>query len=79
MSEAEQWLRGNYLVGEMPIIGESIAWNDGINYYGIYTPVTAFLQLFGDVIQIALINRVDVKQAIRDSDPDNEKGYNDIL
>ncbi|MGN7359447.1 hypothetical protein ACTHPF_20600 [Paenibacillus sp. SAF-054] len=74
-----EWIRKNYTTGTMNILGECIVWGNGIQYYGIYTPVDKFIEMFGDVIQAALDAGRDVKQAIRDSDPNNEKGFNELL
>lgn len=76
---SEQWIRENYLVGEVPLLGECIAWGKANTYFGVYTPIDKFLLMFGDIIEQALSNNKDVKQAIRDSDPENIKGFNDII
>ena len=74
-----EWIRSNYTVGTLDILGECIVWGNGLLYYGIYTPIDRFIEMFGEVMQEALDSGSDVKQAIRDSDPDNVKGFNDIL
>lgn len=78
MSE-EQWIKQNYTTGTLDILGECIVWGNGTQYYGIYTPVDKFIEMFGGVIKTALDNGDDVKEAIRASDPENGKGFNDIL
>jgi len=47
--------------------------------YVIETKISDFSIMFGEVIQKALDDGVDPKQAIRDSDPENKIGYNDLL
>ena len=49
------------------------------NMITVLTPVNSFIEMFGEVIQTAIDNEEDVKQAIIDSDPDNTKGFNDLL
>ena len=49
-----------------------ISWREGI-----YTPVTSFYAMFGNVIQEALDSNKDVRQAIRDAD--NGRGFADII
>ncbi|SDC86689.1 hypothetical protein SAMN05428987_3099 [Paenibacillus sp. CF095] len=73
------WINSNYLVVNDPYVGKSVYWGNGVIYYGILTPVVKFIEMFGDAIQGAIDSQADVKQAIRDSDPDNSKGFNNIL
>lgn len=75
----ESWIRNNYLVGTLQFVGDCIVWGNGTIYYGIYTPIGKFIEMFGEAIQGALDSGSDVKQAIRESDPENIKGFNDIL
>ncbi|GGH28524.1 hypothetical protein [Paenibacillus segetis] len=75
----ESWIKKNYLTGMLDVVGECIVWGSSDMYYGIYTPIDKFEKMFGAVIQNALDTGSDVKQAIRDSDADNTKGFNDIL
>ncbi|MDU4696382.1 MAG: hypothetical protein E6Y08_11240 [Paenibacillus sp.] len=75
MINAEQWLRSTYEIVQPE-------WDDKDTIYwgnGIYTTISNFLLMFGEVIQLALDDNQDVKEAIRNSDPQNVKGFNDIL
>ncbi|OAB39156.1 hypothetical protein PMSD_04285 [Paenibacillus macquariensis subsp. defensor] len=75
----KEWIVNNYTTGDIPITGTCIAWGQENFSYGVYTSIDNFIVLFGTVIQSALDNGVDVKQAIRDSDPENSLGFNDYL
>ena len=75
----ENWIKQNYTVGRLDVLGECIVWGNGHIFYGIYTPIDRFIEMFGDAIQAALDNGDDVREAIRATDPENEKGFNDIL
>lgn len=74
----ETWIRENYhvFVGSM---GTTIAWGNGLVLSGYYTPVDKFIEMFGGVMQTAINDNNDVKQAIRGSDPENVYGFNDIM
>lgn len=69
----EQWINANFNVEPGPF-GDAIDWGNGV-----HTPVSAFITMFGDVIQTALTAGTDPKQAIIASDPENIKGFNDLL
>ncbi|MCM3783664.1 hypothetical protein M3231_11835 [Neobacillus mesonae] len=73
------WIKQNYTIGTLDVIGECIVWGNGFQYYGIFTPVDKFVEMFGETIRNALENGEDVKEAIRNSDPGNLRGFNDII
>jgi hypothetical protein len=75
----ENWIKQNYMVGTLDVLGDCIVWGNGYIFYGIYTPIDKFIDMFGDAIQAALDTGRDVREAIREADPDNEKGFNDII
>ena len=58
-----EWVKANLVVE-----GDVINWNNGI-----YTPVDAFVDMFGVVISTALAEGRDVRQAIRNAD--NGRGF----
>ena len=68
---SEEWLENNFRISEEY---NAISWGDGL-----YTDIPVFLDMFGDIIRAALNTEEDPKQAIRDSDPNNAKGYNNLL
>lgn len=72
----ENWLSENY---EVRLIDQEkiIVWT--LPNYKIFTPVIKFVEMFGNVIQGALHDGSDVKEAMRASDPSNTKGFNEIL
>lgn len=76
---AYEWVKNNYMTGSLDVIGECIVWGDGRMFYGIYTPIDKFIEMFGGVIQSAIDNGEDVKEAIRAADPDDARGFNNIL
>lgn len=41
--------------------------------------LSTFVDMFGEVIQSAIEEAVDIRQAIRDSDSKNTLGYNDLI
>ncbi|WP_342509762.1 hypothetical protein [Sporosarcina sp. FSL K6-2383] len=49
------------------------------NEYIVGVSIVDFVSMFGDAIQHALDNDLNVVQAIKDSDANNELGYNDLL
>ncbi|GJM78898.1 hypothetical protein HMSSN139_13940 [Paenibacillus sp. HMSSN-139] len=86
---ARQWIFDNYDTVDWyrevfePTYGEGygdcITWPSRAD---IYTPVGAFLEMFGEAIEQALAEGKDdvwIKQAIRDIDPENNRGYNNLL
>lgn len=75
----EQWIHENYYVVDHEIMGTIIVWGNQQGFYGIYTPVDKFIDMFESPMQEALQDGKDVKQAIRDSDPENKRGFNEIL
>ncbi|MGF7045673.1 hypothetical protein J2T13_000133 [Paenibacillus sp. DS2015] len=76
---AKEWLEKNYYISDSSAMGRVIVWGNEQGYYGIYTPIIKFIEMFGDAIQNALDNGEDVKQGIRDSDPENLLGFKDLL
>lgn len=67
------------LTGILEVVGECIMWGDGVTYFGIYTPVSKFTEMFWEVITQALEDDSGVEKAIRDIDPENDKGFNEFL
>lgn len=47
--------------------------------YVIGVKVNTFVEMFGEVIQRALDASIDVRDAIVESDPNNELGYNHLI
>lgn len=76
---SEDWILENLIVDRKK---EEIVFNLEDDVFGgivIGVSVTKFIEMFGDAIQQALLDGSDVKLAIRDSDSDNELGYNDLI
>ncbi|WP_036127319.1 hypothetical protein [Lysinibacillus sphaericus] len=75
----EEWIQENLIFDRKK---EEIVFNSEDDIFGgivIGVKMTTFIDMFGEAIQQALLDGLDVKQAIRDSDPDNELGYNNLL
>lgn len=80
MEEVVQWINDNYMTFHDPVTGkDSIYWGNGLIYYGIVTPVEVIVRLHGEAINEALEIGTDVKKAIRENDPENRYGFNEIL
>ncbi|WP_340013388.1 hypothetical protein [Paenibacillus sp. FSL K6-1318] len=47
--------------------------------YVMAIPRDNFIEMFGEVISEALNQNIDVKEAIRRSDPENNLGFNDLI
>lgn len=75
----EQWVKDNYYVIDHEIMGTIIVWGNQVGFYGIYTPVDKFVDMFGEHMQEAIDAGNDVKQSIRDADPENRRGFNNLL
>ncbi|BFH63892.1 hypothetical protein [Paenibacillus azoreducens] len=76
----ESWVRSNYyVIDDHPIMGNIIVWENQQGFYAIYTPIDKFIELFEKPMQEAIQAGTDVKQAIRDYDPENERGFNELL
>lgn len=69
-----EWLIEHFLFDRKR---EEILFNK--EFYVIGVKLDTFLEMFGDEIQRALDNGGDVRQSIKDSDPDNELGYNNLI
>ncbi|MFU1798703.1 hypothetical protein ACM1RC_33025 [Paenibacillus azoreducens] len=74
-----EWIRANYYVVDHDIMGTVIVWGNQQGFYAIYTPIDKFIEFFEVPMKEALQARTDVKQAIRDSDPENVRGFNELL
>lgn len=48
-------------------------------WYVFQLPISEIEKLFGDIVLSALDNGADPRQAIRDCDPNNTLGYNDLI
>lgn len=68
---AEEWVRSNFSIDPEY---DAIEWGNGQ-----YTTVTSFLNMFGEVINSAIENDSDPKQAIIESDPEDEKGFHSLI
>lgn len=68
---AEQWVKSNYNIVDGPD-GDAIDWGTGA-----YTSVSMFLSMFGIVIQSAIDNGTDPRQAIIDAD--DGRGFADLV
>lgn len=75
----EQWVRENYYVVNNDIMGTVIVWGNEQGFIGVYTPIDKFVEMFGEAMQTAINAGKDVKQAIREADPENMRGFNDLL
>ena len=67
----QEWIRANLRLAVGPD-GDVIDWDNGI-----YTPVDAFVDMFGVVISTAQSEGRDVRQAIRHAD--NGRGYASLV
>ncbi|WP_145137090.1 MULTISPECIES: hypothetical protein [Paenibacillus] len=76
---AKEWIEKTYTVVNHDLMGQVIVWGNQIGFYGIYTPVEKFLEMYEDVIQTALDLEEEVKPALRESDPNNMRGFNEII
>lgn len=75
----EDWILENLIFDRKK---EEIVFNLEDDIFGgivIGVKMTTFIDMFGGAIHQALLDGLDVKQAIRDGDPDNELGYNDLI
>ena len=72
----KEWIKNNLITADLDNT-TVIVFN--LETYTISVEMDAFIDFFGEVIQTALDNGEDVIQAIKDSDPNNELGYNDII
>lgn len=80
---SKEWINNNlnvvpFRINEWDEPVDAISWISPQGYQ-IYTFVDAFVEMFGLAIEDAIENGNDVRQAIKDSDPDNMKGFNEIL
>lgn len=67
-----EWIRSNLMILIDKDEGEVIDWGNGV-----FTPVGVFVDMFGEIIQNAINNDQDVRQAIRDND--NNRGFANLL
>lgn len=69
------WINKNLLV---TVAGDEIIFpiDSTVN---ILTPLSAFTGFFGEAITTALNGGTDVKESIRNSDPENVLGFNDYI
>ena len=70
----EEWIRSHFHISALD--DEILIQHD---YYVVGIYIDKFIGFFGAAIQKALDNNFDVIQAIKESDPNNELGYNDII
>lgn len=75
----KDWIMDNYTVVDNNVMGNIIVWGNQQGFYAIYTPIDKFIELFEKPMQEAIQAGTDVKQAIRDYDPENKRGFNQIL
>jgi len=75
----EEWIQENLIFDRKK---DEVVFNLEDDVFGgivIGVKIDTFIDMFGEAIQQALLDGSDVKQAIRDSDSDNELGYNDLI
>lgn len=70
----EEWIRWNFNLDR-----DAVEILIPVDYYVVGVLISEFIRMFGKAIQDALDKDTDVISSIKDSDPNNDLGYNNLI